>query len=451
MRRPTKPIGEHCSRLADQYDFTVFADECYADIYFDKPPVCALTARYRSDRKSFARLLTFHSLSKRSGLPGLRSGIVAGDPKLMAKFRGFRNYAGPAGAHADPGGVRRGLARRGACRRQPRRSMPSACAGPSAIWATACRFRKPDGGFFLWLDVGNGEEAALKLWREAGIRVLPGAYMGREIEPGKPQTNPGFRYIRVALVSDLSTIQAALGRMGEILERGPHEPGSDGGRHISRARGAGSMADALADARRAFVQAMNTAVLRGAGAAPVPRIGRGASWRSSPTIPTIQPQQCRFGASATNLLGGLGATAADFLLQTFGFAAVAALAPPAIWGARALFGRNISQRGGARDRMAHGHGASRGGSRTFPVALHAARQERRPDRRWVSRAFLRTHHGELDRRRYSACLLLMAGLPLVVHGNGHALPRTLACRRGSARRHRACRLVHPYAGILRRT
>ena len=78
-------------------------------------------------------------------------------------------------------------------------------------------FKKPDGGFFLWLDVGNGVEAALKLWREAGIRVLPGAYMGREIEPGKPETNPGFRYIRVALVQDLSTIQAALGRMGEIL------------------------------------------------------------------------------------------------------------------------------------------------------------------------------------------------------------------------------------------
>ena len=112
---------------------------------------------------------------------------------------------------------RGGLARRGPCRSQPRDVCRTDCAGRSAISATVLPFRKPDGGFFLWLDVGNGEEAALKLWREAGIRVLPGAYMGREIEPGKPQSNPGFRYIRVALVQDLSTIQAALGRMGEIL------------------------------------------------------------------------------------------------------------------------------------------------------------------------------------------------------------------------------------------
>ncbi|HET7334437.1 MAG TPA: hypothetical protein VFI93_04910, partial [Rhizomicrobium sp.] len=77
--------------------------------------------------------------------------------------------------------------------------------------------RLPEGGFFLWLDVGNGEEAAARLWREAGIRVLPGTYMGRESEPGTIQSNPGFSYIRIALVSDLSTIQAALERVGEIL------------------------------------------------------------------------------------------------------------------------------------------------------------------------------------------------------------------------------------------
>ena len=63
-------------------------------------------------------------------------------------------------------------------------------AGASACSATAPAFRVPEGGFFLWLDVGNGEETALKLWREAGVRVLPGAYMGREIEPGKPQYKP---------------------------------------------------------------------------------------------------------------------------------------------------------------------------------------------------------------------------------------------------------------------
>jgi aspartate/methionine/tyrosine aminotransferase len=201
--------------LADQYDFTVFADECYADIWLDKPPVCALTVRYAMT-KNFARLLTFHSLSKRSALPGLRSGIVAGDAGLMAKFRSFRNYAGPqvpmpimaasVAAWNDEAHVE-----------ENRQTYAERFRWAERYLGNRIPFKKPDGGIFLWLDVGNGEQAALKLWREAGIRVLPGAYMGRPIEPGKPETNPGFRYIRVALVQDLSTIQAALGRMGEIL------------------------------------------------------------------------------------------------------------------------------------------------------------------------------------------------------------------------------------------
>jgi N-succinyldiaminopimelate aminotransferase len=221
---PSNPEGAAASEsywrklfaLADRYDFAVFADECYADIYLGKEPVSALTARYATTR-DVSRLLTFHSLSKRSCLPGLRSGIVAGDEKLIATFKQFRNYAGP------------------------QLSMPIQAAS-AAAWREeehvarnraifAERFhaardilgnkvRLPDGGMFLWMDVGNGEDAALKLWREGGIRVLPGAYMGRETDPGKTQSNPGFPYIRVALVSDLSTIKAAVARMGEILSGG---------------------------------------------------------------------------------------------------------------------------------------------------------------------------------------------------------------------------------------
>ena len=200
---------------ADRYEFTVFADECYADIYFDTPPACALPARYPTSNE-LARVLTFHSLSKRSGLPGLRSGMVAGNAGLIAKFRALRNYAGPqvalpilaasAAAWQDETHV---VANR--------KLYQERLAWAARYLGKRLPFRKPDGGFFLWLDVGHGEDAALKLWREAGIRVLPGAYMGREAEPGKPQSNPGFRYIRVALVQDLSTIQAALGRMDEIL------------------------------------------------------------------------------------------------------------------------------------------------------------------------------------------------------------------------------------------
>jgi aspartate/methionine/tyrosine aminotransferase len=198
--------------LADEYGFTVFADECYADIYLETPPTGALTVRgARSER-----LLTFHSLSKRSGLPGLRSGIVAGDGALMAKFRAFRNYAGPqvpwpivaasATAWGDEAHVAANRARYAERFRAAER-----------ILGHRTRFRLPMGGFFLWLDVGDGESSALRLWREAGVRVLPGSYMGRENEPGKSRTNPGFAYIRVALVNDLSTIIKALERMGNVL------------------------------------------------------------------------------------------------------------------------------------------------------------------------------------------------------------------------------------------
>ncbi len=78
---------------------------------------------------------------------------------------------------------------------------------------------RPRGGFFIWLKVGQGEEMALRLWRDEGVKVLPGAYMGRESEPGKTQSNPGFSYVRVALVSDLSTIRAALERVRDFLDR----------------------------------------------------------------------------------------------------------------------------------------------------------------------------------------------------------------------------------------
>ncbi len=201
--------------LSDRYDFAVFADECYADIYFTQAPACALPTRYASSG-TFDKLLTFHSLSKRSGLPGLRSGIVAGDPALIAKLRAFRNYAGPqvpmpilaasAAAWSDEAHVAANRALYAERLRLARR-----------ILGNRFDLRLPDGGFFLWLDVGDGEAAALKLWRKAGIRVLPGTYMGREAEQGNRRSNPGYRYIRIALVHELSTIEATLSRLAEIL------------------------------------------------------------------------------------------------------------------------------------------------------------------------------------------------------------------------------------------
>jgi aspartate/methionine/tyrosine aminotransferase len=220
---PSNPEGAVASEgywrrlfeTADRYGFTVFADECYADIYSGEAPTGALTVRY-AQSGGFKNLLTFHSLSKRSGLPGLRSGIVAGDADLMAKFRFFRNYAGPqvpmpimaasAAAWRDEAHVAKNRAGYG-----------EKFALAKRLLGNHAGFSVPAGGFFLWLNVGDGVEATRRLWREAGIRVLPGAYMGRNSDTGTNLSNPGFSYIRVALVSDLSTIKTALLRMGKVL------------------------------------------------------------------------------------------------------------------------------------------------------------------------------------------------------------------------------------------
>jgi N-succinyldiaminopimelate aminotransferase len=140
--------------------------------------------------------------------------MVAGCATLIEKFRAFRNVAAPAmptpilaasaAAWRDEAHVEAGRA-----------LYAQKMAAAKTILGN--RFQQPQGGFFLWLKTGNGAETALRLWREQGVRVLPGAYMGREILPGKPQSNPGFGYIRAALVSDLSTIMTALERVGKIL------------------------------------------------------------------------------------------------------------------------------------------------------------------------------------------------------------------------------------------
>lgn len=217
---PSNPEGAVASEaywrtlfdLADAHDFVVFADECYADIYRSEPPIGAFQVR----RPPYDRLLSFHSLSKRSGLPGLRSGIVAGGAELMTRFRAFRNYAGPqvpapiiaasTAAWSDEAHV---AANRKTY--QERFTLAERCLGHLP------GFSLPDGGFFLWLHVGDGEQAALRLWQRGGVKVLPGAYMGREMVPGEKRSNPGFAYIRVALVNDLSTINDALVRIAHVL------------------------------------------------------------------------------------------------------------------------------------------------------------------------------------------------------------------------------------------
>lgn len=215
---PANPQGavgtpEYLARwlaLARRYDFVLAVDECYAEIYLREPPSGALEAARDGD---LSNLIVFHSLSKRSGVPGLRSGFVAGDARLIARQAQLINYGGvavPLPILAASTALWRDEAHVEAGRQRYRANFAA------AERALCGRFgwSPPAGGFFLWLEVGDGERAARRLWREAAIRVLPGAYMAREDAKGN---NPGKDYIRVALVSDEATVALALERLVDVL------------------------------------------------------------------------------------------------------------------------------------------------------------------------------------------------------------------------------------------
>jgi len=200
-------------RLARQYDFVIAFDECYAEIYTGDPPPGAIQAALELGG-TLDNLLLFHSLSKRSNAPGLRCGFVAGPPPLIDSLDAALRVGGA--------GVPLPVIAAGTRLWQDDDHVERTRALYQANFAVAERllgnrfaFRKPEGGFFLWLDVGDGEEAARRLWSEGGIRVLPGAYMCAENANGSG--NPGERYIRAALVYDAKLTEAALARMAEIL------------------------------------------------------------------------------------------------------------------------------------------------------------------------------------------------------------------------------------------
>lgn len=217
---PTAPQGDVATledwtrviETARRFDFMVFADECYSEIYRETPPPGVLQAADRLGA-GVANILTFHSLSKRSNLPGLRCGFVAGDPDFLSAWMRFRNIAAPQvpgpiqsvaiAAYEDESHVA-----------ENRALYNAKYAAATATLGPKIRARTPDGGFFLWLDVGDGEAAAVRLWREAGVRTIPGAYL---CLPRPDGSNPGTPYIRVAMVQDLATTQEALTRMARVL------------------------------------------------------------------------------------------------------------------------------------------------------------------------------------------------------------------------------------------
>jgi aspartate/methionine/tyrosine aminotransferase len=201
--------------LARTHDFMLFFDECYSEIYANAPPPGALSvAATTADR--FRNLVVLNSLSKRSNLPGLRSGFCAGDAQFLETFAEIRNMVAPqvpgpaqhvsAAVWADEAHV--------AANRDAYRAKYDVC---DRVLNDRYGYRRPAGGFFLWLDVskfGGGSDAAVTLWKRGGVKVLPGAFLA---QAGRDGTNPGTNYVRLALVHDAATIAEALERFVVVL------------------------------------------------------------------------------------------------------------------------------------------------------------------------------------------------------------------------------------------
>jgi aspartate/methionine/tyrosine aminotransferase len=217
---PSNPQGAVADRayldklaaLARRFGFLVFADECYCEIYSKNAPAGMLEA----SGPDFANVVVFHSLSKRSNLPGLRVGFAAGDRRFLGPYLELRNIAAPQvptpaqhvaiAAYGDEAHV------------EDNRELYSAKFDlADQIVGDRYGYQRPAGGFFLWLDVskqGGSEIVTKRLWAEAGVRVVPGRYLAREQADG---SNPGADYIRVAMVQDKTATAEALHRLVAVL------------------------------------------------------------------------------------------------------------------------------------------------------------------------------------------------------------------------------------------
>ncbi|ETA50996.1 aminotransferase class I/II-fold pyridoxal phosphate-dependent enzyme [Ponticoccus alexandrii] len=197
--------------LAEKHDFRIAADECYSEVYRDTAPVGALevAAKMGADPE---RVLAFHSLSKRSNLPGLRSGFVAGGPESIARMKQLRAYSG-APLPLPVQHVSERLWGDEEHVTASRALYAAKYALADEILGHVPGYMSPQAGMFLWLPVPDGEAATLKLWQETGVRVLPGAYLSK----AQPSGTPGAGYIRVALVAPFEETKAGLTAIRDCL------------------------------------------------------------------------------------------------------------------------------------------------------------------------------------------------------------------------------------------
>ena len=220
LASPANPQGSVASpdyfarlaKLARKFGFMVFSDECYSEIYTQVPPPSMLEHAGRD----FENVIVFQSLSKRSNLPGLRVGFAAGDKRFLARFLELRNVSSPQvpvpaqrvaiAAYEDETHVD-----------ESRRLYVQKFDLADQILGNRYGYRRPAGGFLLWLDVsacGPDDAVTLRLWKEAGLRVIPGSYLARVQADG---SNPGAGYIRVAIVQDRDATAEALHRLVAAL------------------------------------------------------------------------------------------------------------------------------------------------------------------------------------------------------------------------------------------
>ncbi|MGZ5039054.1 MAG: succinyldiaminopimelate transaminase [Usitatibacter sp.] len=222
---PSNPHGRVMARdewkqlfeLSDRHGFAIVADECYSEIYFDEasPPLGALAAAAALGREDFPRLISISSLSKRSSAPGLRSGFVAGDRGILERFLLYRTYHGSAMSNVVQ------MASIAAWKDEAhvienRRLYREKFAAFFERVNPALPLSMPQAAFYFWANVGGDDTAfARELFREAGITVLPGSYIGREAHG----VNPGRGHVRMALVSSIEEALEAANRVAQFATR----------------------------------------------------------------------------------------------------------------------------------------------------------------------------------------------------------------------------------------
>ena len=201
--------------LSDRHGFVIASDECYSEIYFDRPPLGALEAACKLNRAGYPRLVVFSSLSKRSNCPGMRSGFVAGDARLLKKFLLYRTYHGSAmslavqhasiAAWSDERHVE-----------ENRRLYAEKFRAALPLVKEPLRAAMPQGGFYVWMRTPiDDAQFVRRLYAEYNVLALPGSYLARDAEGG----NPGKDHVRIALVAPLAECTEAMRRIVEFASR----------------------------------------------------------------------------------------------------------------------------------------------------------------------------------------------------------------------------------------